>query len=346
VAPRGDYADLAQFDPTLYPPGWTRPDSPGAAKPQAETAAEDDLRLAPAIERIEQRPVIQLPPPDPPQRSSLYDGKYDDGLLGDGNVDPRQPEAWKKAPFLVGIVGFLIRPSTLSRMLPFVMGLALAIVLLHATIENASANTPTGSLIAIVLSISTAVVSGLWLLAFSAALLAIVEDTANGLDEVTGWPDLSPFEWLPGALYFPLAGVIAGLPGALLASALVSGGMPAIASPLVVLVSWLVLLPPVIYSMLAESSIFTVISVHTLRSFRLVAEAWLLFYLYSFLIALGLAVFDGLASLDWIAAQVAGAAGIVPLIFLYCRLLGRLMWYAAEKDAELAPSDPPAAQNS
>ena len=41
--------------------------------------------------------------------------------------------------------------------------------------------------------------------------------------------------------------------------------------------------------------------------------------------------------MDNFLANAAGACGLVAMLFIYARLLGRLMWYAAQKEAKLQP---------
>ena len=128
------------------------------------------------------------------------------------------------------------------------------------------------------------------LLPLAVALLAVINDTANGMDEVASWPDWNPFDWLAPAMFVPAAAIVAGLPGFCISAALLAIGLDpvvgAFAAGVPVVASWTVLLPIVLYSMLAENSILSAISPHTLRSFRTVGEAWMLFYMYSFVIGL------------------------------------------------------------
>ena len=84
-----------------------------------------EINVAAPVERLEIKPEIKpLPPPDPEE--DLYDGKYDDGLIGD-HVDRSKPEAWKKAPLVIGILGFLFYTSTLPRLVLYILGLIFAV---------------------------------------------------------------------------------------------------------------------------------------------------------------------------------------------------------------------------
>jgi hypothetical protein len=107
--------------------------------------------------------------------------------------------------------------------------------------------------------------------------------------------------------------------------------MSLLLAPLPVVASWTLLFPIVLFSMLAEASVLSVFSSRTKESFNVAAEAWLLFYLYS----LGLGVFGGacavLAGVPFWPVTMVGAFGLVTIAFLYCRVLGRLMWYCEQK---------------
>ena len=343
IAARGDYAELAEFDPEQRPPGWTHPDSRrGAAIAQSHKSApassaddEDDgeeFTLAAPVERPEIKPELPpLPPPDPEER--LYDGKYDDDILGAG-VDRRQKDAWKKAPFLLNLIEFVFYTSTLPRLVFYSMGLAVILVLGHTAYRAAMDPSPGSQLSAIFLCMALSGITGFWIISFSAVALAVVQDTANGMDEVVSWPDWNFFDWIGSAFYFPIGAFAAGSPGMALAIFMLTGGLPFAAAPLPVLLSLLVLFPMVMYSMLVEGSIMGLVSGQVLRSFHFAGEGWLLFYMYSLVIGLLVAVFGALAEVDSIAVNLIAAAGLVPLALLYCRLLGRMMWYAAEKEAK------------
>jgi hypothetical protein len=98
--------------------------------------------------------------------------------------------------------------------------------------------------------------------------------------------------------------------------------------------SWLVLLPIVLYSMLAENSLFTVLSRQTLNSLRVASEGWMLFYMFSAVLYIVIGAVGSLIFLNNVLALSVGGVGLVILAFLYARLLGRLMWYAGQEIAK------------
>jgi hypothetical protein len=331
-APRGEYEILASLDPKSAPPGWSPPDARTAMA--TEPAAEDEeIRVAAPVERVElKREPIHVLPLDPEE--SLYDGRYDDGLVGDG-VDRKQPEAWKKAPFLIGLVEFLFFPSTLPRWVMYSIGLAIPLNVGNLLYVAATGDDPSGKVLAIFLGIAFSLSFGGWAMPFCASALAVVQDTANGLKEVESWPDWNFFDWFYNGLFIPWAAFLSGLPGMFLTSALFGSGFdPRIMSfvlgaPLPL--SWLVLFPPVLFSMLFEASLMAPASGHVIRSFREASEGWLLFYMYSFgLLILAIAAGSLALSRNFMLCTL-GAAGLVTVALLYARLVGRLMWYAGQK---------------
>ena len=56
---------------------------------------------------------------------------------------------------------------------------------------------------------------GFWVTSFAAVLLAIVQDTANGMDDVTGYPDWNIVDWVVTSMYFPAAAFVASCPAVL-----------------------------------------------------------------------------------------------------------------------------------
>ena len=230
VAPRGEYSALAEFDPAQRPAGWSHPSRSDAepATAVARQADDDDddhveITIAAPVERIELKPEIKpLPPPDPDE--DMYDGKYDDGLIGD-HVDRSQPQAWKKAPLVIGILGFLFYTSTIPRLILYVVGLIFAICVFHTAVNYGSSEDLSEKVAAIFFSGLSVVSLGFWVASFAAVLLSIVQDTANGQDDVTSYPDWNIVDWIMTSAYFPAAAFVAGLPGSIFTVTLISIGL-------------------------------------------------------------------------------------------------------------------------
>jgi hypothetical protein len=343
VAPRGEYAELVEFDPSQRPPGWSRPDAPAAiaAAPAAADPDEEDgeeIKVSAPVERIEIKPEMKpLPPPDP--EDDLYDGKYDDGLIGD-KVDRKAPQAWKKAPLVIGLVGFLFYMNTLPRLIMYAIGLALVMNIGHLAMRFSVSTDPTEKVSSIMLFMFLSVGMGMWVTSFAAVCLAVVQDTANGVDDVQSWPDWNVFDWVMGAMYFPAAAFVAALPGSVFTVSLLSMGLDptygrfAAGAPLVI--SWIFLFPLVLYSMLAEGSIMAPVSAATNKSLHAASAGWMFFYMYSLVIGCaGVWAISLACNPNNYVINSLGSTGVVVLAVLYCRILGRLMWYSSEKMVKL-----------
>src|SRR5262245_35136120 len=217
-AARGEYEVLSALDPAAMEYRLTAPgERPRSKTATVETENETgEISLAPVEERAEaaRDPRSILPQPEMEPENELYDGRYDDGVIGD-NVDPRSPDAWKRAPMLYGIVEFVFYPSTLPRWLTTSVLLVMVVLLGRFTITFAMSDglDQLLGLLGILFFIPTCAI---WVVHFSAMLLAIVQDTGSGGKEVTEWPEWNFFEWFASAAYLPVAGVISMLPGAVL----------------------------------------------------------------------------------------------------------------------------------
>jgi hypothetical protein len=330
VAPRGEYAELAEFDPAQRPAGWARPQAAGTVvAPPADDGEE--FQLAAIAEPP--RPKVEIPILPPADA----DSRYDDGLIA--GIDRRAPDAWKKAPFLLKIVEFMFYGSTLPRWIFYSLGLAVVLNLAFGAAANVNGG-PFSQFLAVMLCIAFVILGSMYFTSLAAMLLAIVSDTANGEDEVDSWPDWNFFDWIGSAIFFPAAAFLAGLPGALVSIGLIAVSMDpmvaVVAAVVPIALSLFVLFPPVLFSMLAEGTILAPLSPHLRRSFQIASEGWLLFYLCSGALGIFGGAVAALAMLSHPVLNSIGAVGTITSLLLYCRLLGRLMWYVAQREARLA----------
>jgi hypothetical protein len=133
--------------------------------------------------------------------------------------------------------------------------------------------------------------------------------------------------------------VAAALPGGLIGAATLAASLDSplmaafgIGAPIVL--SMLILFPMFYCSMLIEDNLFAFLSGYTLRSLGIAGDAWLFSYMYAILlILLGTGAVATAAADNFIFTAV-GAAATVALLIIYARLLGRLMWVAAQRDAK------------
>jgi hypothetical protein len=339
VAPRGEYEVLSALDPATMEYRLTVPgEKPRATQPATTTssaAGGEEIALAPPVQVVEEArdPRTFLPQPKLEPENELYDGRYDDGLIGDG-VDRRAPDAWKRAPLVLGIVEFLFFPGTLLRWFAFAVPLVGVATLAQLTFAYLNTD-DNQQVLGLLLMKATIPAAAVWLAAFASSALAVVQSTGNGENDVTSWPDWNFYEWFANAMYMLLAMLAAGLPGALIASAtLAASPDPAmaifgVAAPPIL--SLMILFPIILYSMLTEDSFFAILSGHVMRSFSVAAGGWVFFYMYCILIFLFGGVGAGLMLTENIAVRVLAAVGVVALMLLYCRVLGRLIWYANQR---------------
>jgi len=340
-AARGEYEVLSALDPAAIEQRLTVPgEKPrgksggaGSGDPRTTAAGEGEISLEPVAQRpeIARDPRTILPQPELEPENELYDGRYDDGVIGD-MVDPRSPDAWKRAPLLYGIVEFLFFGSTLLRLVIFAVGLAVVATIVRMGIAAAQEN----PVVLMFIIWGGIPLGGVWLLSFAAAAQSVVEGTANGEKEVTTWPDWNVFGWFMPATYILAAAVVSSAPGVAVAAATVWGNwedpmMAAAAIGGAIILSWLVLFPVVLFSMLIEESLFAIISSQTMSSLKNAADAWVIFYAYSILVAL-LGTAAGAMLIQSFPVSAIGAAATVAVLMLYARLVGRLMWVSGERE--------------
>ena len=101
------------------------------------------------------------------------------------------------------------------------------------------------------------------------------------------------------------------------------------------MISFIGLFPLVLYSMLAEGSVLSPYSAATHRSMQQASEGWVFFYMYAILLGILGTLALAVAAIPYLIANAFGCIGLVIICLLYCRILGRLMWYSAEKMAKL-----------
>jgi hypothetical protein len=128
------------------------------------------------------------------------------------------------------------------------------------------------------------------------------------------------------------------LPGAVLAGATLAASVddPAmaafgIAAPPVL--SWMVLFPFVLYSMMVEDTVFAVMSNETFRSLKVAADGWVFFYMYSIVLVLLATGAAAMMLVDQFLVVALGSCAMMAVLIVYARLLGRLMWYTGQREA-------------
>lgn len=168
-----------------------------------------------------------------------------------------------------------------------------------------------------------------WFAVASACLLAIIQGTAAGADEL----EPSEVPWYAHILefLFPLI--------AFFVSAMFGGGINfalhwfGLESPWITTASAFFLFPPLILSMVANSTPFSLINQSVIESMRSAWHAWVVFYLLQFLLGAGILAVDRLLSPVnvWLAA-LGFAVFQVWAMMVYGRLLGRLAFYCGQEN--------------
>jgi hypothetical protein len=346
-AARGEYEVLSALDPAsiehrLTAPGQAaasgRKARPAASVTAADQSEDEEVSLSAPVERVtvEHIPVnyVEIEPEDP-----MYDGRYDDGAIGDA-VDPKAPDAWKRAPLVYGILDILWQPAAVLRLVGFGVWLGIVAVLARLGVAYALEQGKE-QIWALFIMWGGIPIGAAWLFAFASAVQAVIESAANGETEVSAWPDMNVIEWFAASRFIVVAALVAAIPGGLLGAATLAASTdnPAmaafgVAAPPVL--SWLVLFPLVLYSMMVEDTVFAIISNETFRSLHLAADGWVFFYMYSIVLVLLATGAAAMMLVDQFLVAALGSCAMVAVLIIYARLLGRLMWYAGQREAKQA----------
>lgn len=289
----------------------------------------------------EPRPGSAPPLPNPPRKTTpkvrQHEESYGDELWG-GATDPTRP-AFERSPFLVGIVEFLFYPGTLPRWLTLAALASIPIAFIEMATSGAD-EYYTIFQAGVMMLLFLAAVTGIpWLSIFGAHAMSIVEDTGRGRDAIEDWP-LGGIFPRSNPLYLPISAAVSTGPGLLVWMLYYlpqEGVTPRVF--LMMLVSMMLFLPLVWLPMLLEKSLQGPLHSTTFwQSFKPSAQGWITFYVETLLLGLIAAAGMSLWSVgSVILAPLSAAILIVPL-FLYFRLVGRLLWYI---DPAMAPPPPP-----
>jgi hypothetical protein len=319
-------------------------EAPRPTRPRP-TPVDDDLEIDLAPERAEEAPRRE--------RASVPDQNPFEAA--DSMVQERRPSLEERLeqaakdrheaeppayPFLSGVFGFLLYSSTWPRWVGLTMGTALVYFL--AAGAAASARSGGAELFISLLFAITAGSAALLLVFFEAvAVLAIVQDTAAGADEIEGWPDFVFVDWAGQAFYFLNALAFSVAPGFLLATFMDSWGpirwvLPAVSAAF--------LYPIVLLSQLDGMSPFSILTPGVLKGLFRSPKAWTAFYAVALLVILAAAAVYWLAvriaGWDGIVAAVAAAVVVTTAMMLVHRLIGRLAWFCEETQPVVTKAAP------
>lgn len=238
-----------------------------------------------------------------------------------------EPEHVPTESFVRGIFTFPFYRSSIAYWLALTLGL-MFVVLPPTFAVVWTMKQPEPDWLWVIVASILALFSGLlWILMTSSTCMAILQDTAEGLDEVEGWPEGQVFEWLFDTSYI--------LTAALLSTALGVGTVRLLEAmgqfwwPAGIVVGWL-LFPFALVSLLEAGSPLLPFSLPIFRSLATAWWAWLTFYFEATFL---FAVTGGLGALVTIPTHYWGSPVAIVLVvtalMIYFRLLGRLVWFCS-----------------
>jgi DNA-directed RNA polymerase subunit RPC12/RpoP len=265
------------------------------------------------------------PPPVPGDHAPYYAARILD-------LEPKLPPP-PKTTFFSQVWSTPFRSGALPRWLICSVGVALVgelVLLILFLIAMMSA--PTGGALFGILALFVGVATvwlGVWTFGYLAAcVLSILQDTANGADQIHNWPEPDWREWVWPMLFvgFQLALSASIGYGIGFLVSLATGQLIAPA----VLTTYL-LFPVFLVSAVIENHVLGIFSRLAWQSIAAVWWGWLVVYL---LLGAMLVFVGGLALLGLIFAPFSSVPFIAPLAvascFICARLLGRLVWKAAQ----------------
>ena len=165
--------------------------------------------------------------------------------------------------------------------------------------------------------------------------LTIIQESANGQDHITEWPEMTPIERAADSLSVAIAVFYAILPGLILFGVTGAMGMPAGTRWIFLGISLYLFFPVVQLSVLESDSLTTPLSRPIVTSLSTDFLLWCTFYLMTFAIALlvALTLAPLRADLSTVVVMFLGAVWALA-IFMYYRLLGRLAWVCQVRPLE------------
>ncbi len=243
------------------------------------------------------------------------------------SIQEEEPEQAPRWPFLTGVFSFPFYSNSLLYWVALSVG-AMGIAALGREAYQLTQGSALGWVLSILFGVFGGLLAVIWAIGASAIGLAIVQDTSDGYDRIVNWPEGTVFEWFPEFL-FVLNSVSLSLIAGLALRALL--GADTQLTGMVLAATAYVLFPLLLISMLEGGSPWKPFSWPIWRTLFTVVWAWGLFYVETALIGLAIVLPAGLLAATHPIAAVPGIAIIVAAMMIYFRLLGRLVWYCAQR---------------
>ncbi len=241
----------------------------------------------------------------------------------------RVRRAGPRWPFVRGILTFPCYRNTWPRFLALIAGLLVVLpVLISSWRLNQIGDVQTlggaRTFLTLALFAVGTILLLVWGIVATALLLAIVQDTAEGNDQIEDWPEPIFSDWAFDFLYIVDSIVVALLPGVVLYQVLSATDLPC---GMAVPGSLFFLFPLALLSMLEAGSPFAPVSSLVWGSLFSRWWAWLIFYIETAALLVGSLAIAG------VVFQFTGSWGVILIaiawvwgLMVYFRLLGRVAW--------------------
>jgi len=240
--------------------------------------------------------------------------------------------------FTNGLLGFFADPHAIGRLAVLAIWYELAMTLFRCVMRmRISEDTP--AILGEAASLVALLAMGFFLLTFvyasAACGLALVRGTSEGLRKIEHWPGVNFLTWGRDVLYIISAGILAALPGIVLATALAIVGITG-SYPYAAAATFGALFPPMLLSMFESKSALAPYSSEVWNGIRNRPEPWKLAYLITFLVIIaGLFAFVFCLVHGFFFGLILATA-MVALIMIYFRTIGRLFCILAGRDEQPA----------
>jgi hypothetical protein len=327
----------------LFPPESSEPEESGSLPPEAPE--DDEYRLSDVVERpqaaeihehwlvdakrqSEREPETtgEAPPAKRPLGDVIADSARD--FLGRAEVEIQQAEqemaGYVIRPLFAGWFSFLWDFAAAGRLiaLTLISKGCLSCLLMFISLSDGG---PLHQFAAIVAGIFTALLGLSYLALASVCWLAIVQDTANGLDKIQQWPGPNFLDWILDSFYLWIALLVSAVPGILLGYLLGMGGTGG--SWVAILLGTVIafgLFPVLLLSALDTGTPLGLWSQTVFESLNGHKRTAAQFLLGSAALVLVGMVFLLVMAQPWLLVSLLGALGLNATLMIYFRLLGRL----------------------
>ncbi|MBC8870917.1 MAG: hypothetical protein H8E44_15945 [Planctomycetes bacterium] len=240
--------------------------------------------------------------------------------------------------FTEGLFAFFADRHAVGRMVILAIWFELAVTLFHYVREmRISEDTPAtqGEATSLVAALAMGFIFLTFLHAAAACGLALVKDTSDGLRRIEHWPGFNPLAWGRDVFYIVNAGIFAALPGVVLGIVLGLVGFSGLVL-FTAAASFGGMFPPMLLSMFQSNSAKAPFSKEVWNDIGRRQDPWKLNYLITSLV-----IIAGLFAIVFCLASgfflgLALATGLVALIMIYFRTIGRLFGILAGRDVEPA----------